>query len=247
MIELIPAIDIIDGKCVRLVQGLYERKTIYDDQPLYVAKHFVSLGVRRLHLVDLDGAKAGRVVNLDILRSIARETPLVIDFGGGVKSDRDIQSVFDAGADMVTAGSIAVKDRSKVEGWLVKYGPEKIILGADTRHGKISVNAWQEDTSLGIFEFVKDYVDLGITRLICTDITRDGMLEGTALELYKALSERFPQLEIIASGGVSGMEDIRELDEAGIDGVIFGKAFYEGKITSREIKAYIKNQPEKKC
>jgi phosphoribosylformimino-5-aminoimidazole carboxamide ribotide isomerase len=239
MIELIPAIDIIDGKCVRLVQGLYERKTIYDDQPLSVAKHFVSLGVRRLHLVDLDGAKAGRVVNLDILRSIARGTPLVIDFGGGVKSDLDIQSVFDAGADMVTAGSIAVKDRSKVEGWLVRYGPEKIILGADTRHGKISVNAWQEDTSLGIFEFVQDYMDLGIVRLICTDITRDGMLGGTALELYRALKERFPELEVIASGGVSGMEDIRELEEAGIEGVIFGKAFYEGKITSQEIRTYI--------
>jgi phosphoribosylformimino-5-aminoimidazole carboxamide ribotide isomerase len=185
--------------------------------------------------VDLDGAKAGKLVNLDILKSIAEDTPLVIDFGGGIKSDEDIQSVFDAGADMITAGSIAVRDRVKVEKWLAEYGPEKIILGADTRDGKISINAWQEDTTLGIFDFVQGYMNLGINRLICTDIARDGMLGGTALDLYKALKDRFPSLEIIASGGVSGMEDIRELDQAGIDGVIFGKAFYEGNITSQEI------------
>ena len=235
MIELIPAIDIIDGKCVRLVQGQYQQKKTYSDQPLQVARHFAGLGVRRLHLVDLDGAKAGKLVNLDILKSIAEDTPLVIDFGGGIKSDEDIQSVFDAGAAMITAGSIAVKDRAKVEKWLAEYGPEKIILGADTRDGKISINAWQEDTTLGIFDFVQGYMNLGINRLICTDIARDGMLGGTALDLYKALKDRFPSLEIIASGGVSGMEDIRELDQAGIDGVIFGKAFYEGNITSQEI------------
>ncbi len=235
MIELIPAIDIIDGKCVRLVQGQYQQKKTYSDQPLQVARHFAGLGVRRLHLVDLDGAKAGKLVNLDILKSIAEDTSLVIDFGGGIKSDEDIQSVFDAGAAMITAGSIAVRDRVKVEKWLAEYGPEKIILGADTRDGKISINAWQEDTSLEIIDFVQGYVDLGITRLICTDIARDGMLGGTALDLYKALKDRFPSLEIIASGGVSGMEDIRELDQAGIDGVIFGKAFYEGNITSQEI------------
>ncbi|MCK4854049.1 MAG: 1-(5-phosphoribosyl)-5-[(5-phosphoribosylamino)methylideneamino] imidazole-4-carboxamide isomerase, partial [Bacteroidales bacterium] len=186
-------------------------------------------------LVDLDGAKAGKVVNLDILQSIAEDTALVIDFGGGIKSDEDIQSVFDAGAAMITAGSIAVKDRAKVEKWLAEYGPDKIILGADTRDGKISINAWQEDTTLGIFDFVQGYMNLGINRLICTDIARDGMLGGTALDLYKALKNRFPSLEIIASGGVSGMEDIRELEQAGIDGVIFGKAFYEGNITSQEI------------
>ena len=235
MIELIPAIDIIEGKCVRLVQGQYQQKKTYSDQPLQVARHFAGLGVRRLHLVDLDGAKAGKVVNLDILQSIAEDTALVIDFGGGIKSDEDIQSVFDAGAAMITAGSIAVKDRAKVEKWLAEYGPEKIILGADTRDGKISINAWQEDTTLGIFDFVQGYMNLGIKRLICTDIARDGMLGGTALDLYKALKDRFPSLEIIASGGVSGMEDIRELDQAGIDGVIFGKAFYEGNITSQEI------------
>ena len=239
MIELIPAIDIIDGKCVRLVQGQYQQKKIYAEQPLQVARQLAGLGIRRLHLVDLDGAKAGKVVNLDILRSIAENTALIIDFGGGIKSDEDIESIFDAGADMITAGSIAVRDRAKVEKWLLQYGPEKIILGADTRDGKISINAWQEDTSLGIFEFVQGYMELGITRLICTDIARDGMLGGTALDMYKALKDRFPTLEIIASGGVSGMEDIRELDQAGIDGVIFGKAFYEGNITSQEIMDFL--------
>ena len=239
MIELIPAIDIIDGKCVRLMQGQYQQKKTYSDQPLQVARHFVDLGIRRLHLVDLDGAKAGEVVNLDILQSIADNTTLVIDFGGGIKSDDDIQAVFDAGAAMITAGSIAVKNRGKVEKWLLQYGPDKIILGADTRDGIISINAWQEDTSLGVFDFVQGYMELGIARLICTDIARDGMLGGTAIDLYKALKERFPTLEIIASGGVSGIEDIRELDQAGIDGVIFGKAFYEGNITSQEIKKFL--------
>ena len=239
MIELIPAIDIIDGKCVRLVQGQYQQKKTYSDQPLQVARHFADLGIRRLHLVDLDGAKAGEVVNLDILQSIADNTTLVIDFGGGIKNDEDIQAVFDAGAAMITAGSIAVKNRGKVEKWLLRYGPDKIILGADTRDGIISINAWQEDTSLGVFDFVQGYMELGIARLICTDIARDGMLGGTAIDLYKALKEQFPTLEIIASGGVSGMEDIRELDRAGIDGVIFGKAFYEGNITSQEIKKFL--------
>ena len=238
MIELIPAIDIINGKCVRLVQGRYQQKKTYSDQPLQVARHFAGLGVRRLHLVDLDGAKAGKLVNLNILQSIAEDTALVIDYGGGIKSDEDIQSVFDAGAAMITAGSIAVKNRAQVEKWLAEYGPAKIILGADTRDGKISINAWQEDTSLGIFDFVQGYMNSGINCLICTDITRDGMLGGTALDLYKALKDRFPTLKIIASGGVSGMEDIRELEQAGIDGVIFGKAFYEGNITSQEIMEF---------
>ena len=239
MIELIPAIDIIDGKCVRLVQGQYQQKKIYADQPLQVARHLEKLGIRRLHLVDLDGAKAGKVVNLDILRSIAKNTALIIDFGGGIKSDEDLKSIFDAGADMITAGSIAVRDRAKVEKWLQHYGPEKIILGADTRDGKISINAWQEDTKIEIYDFVQGYMDLGITRLICTDITRDGMLGGTALDMYKALKDKFPTLEIIASGGVSGMSDIRRLDQAGMYGVIFGKAFYEGNIKSQEIKEFL--------
>ena len=240
MIELIPAVDLIDGKCVRLVQGKYQQKKIYADQPLEVAQHFESLGVRRLHLVDLDGAKAGRVVNLDILRSIAAHTSLIIDFGGGVKRDEDIHSVFEAGAAMVTAGSIAVKDRARVEKWLERFGPEKIILGTDTRDGKIAIHAWQEDTVLDLFEFIEDYLELGISRLICTDIARDGMLGGPAVDLYSDLKKRFPTLGIIASGGVAGMKDIRELDRAGMEGVIFGKAFYEGNITSQEILDFLK-------
>jgi len=238
MIEIVPAIDIIGGKCVRLTKGDYSRKKEYGD-PFELARQFEDHGIQRLHLVDLDGAKAGKVVNLDILRSIAENTALIIDFGGGIKSDEDIKSIFDAGADMITAGSIAVRDRAKVEKWLLQYGPEKIILGADTRDGKISINAWQEDTKIEIYDFVQGYMNSGITRLICTDIARDGMLGGTAIDLYQALKEQFPTLEIIASGGVSGMEDIRELDQAGIDGVIFGKAFYEGNITSQEIKKFL--------
>jgi phosphoribosylformimino-5-aminoimidazole carboxamide ribotide isomerase len=236
MIELIPAIDIIGGKCVRLVQGSYRQKKVYADRPVEVALAFEDLGIRRLHLVDLDGARAGRVVNLDILRSIADHTSLIIDFGGGIKSDADIQSAFEAGAAMVTAGSIAAIDRGTVIKWLEHYGPERIILGTDTREGKISIHAWQEDTVLDVFDFIEGYQGLGITRLICTDIVRDGMLGGPALDLYKALRERFPALYIIASGGIAGMEDIRALDRAGIHGVIFGKAYYEGKITSPEIK-----------
>jgi phosphoribosylformimino-5-aminoimidazole carboxamide ribotide isomerase len=239
MIELIPAIDIIDGKCVRLVQGSYRQKKIYADQPLEVARQFEDLGIRRLHLVDLDGARAGRVVNLDILQSMADHTSLIIDFGGGVKRDEDIQSVFEAGAAMITAGSIAVTDPPTVEKWLKQYGPDKIILGADTREGKISIHAWQEDTTVDVFDFIAGYVELGMARLICTDIARDGMLGGPALDLYTALKKRFPALEIIASGGVSGMDDIMKLDRAGIGGVIFGKAFYEGKITSQEIKDFL--------
>ncbi len=239
MIELIPAIDIIEGKCVRLVQGLYGQQKTYSDQPLQVARHFAELGVRRLHLVDLDGARVGKVVNLGILQSIADHTPLIIDFGGGIKSDEDVRSVFDAGAAMITAGSIAVSNRYLVVKWLAQYGSDRIILGADIRNGRISINAWQEDTSVEIFDFVRAYAELGITRMICTDIARDGMLGGTALDLYMDLKERFPAMEVIASGGVSGMEDIRKLDQAGIDGVIFGKAFYEGYISSREIKEFL--------
>ena len=239
MIELIPAIDIIGGKCVRLVQGSYQQKKIYADRPVEVARSFEDLGVRRLHLVDLDGARAGKVVNLNILQSIAEKTSLIIDFGGGIKSDADIRSVFEAGAAMVTAGSIAVKDRATVKKWLELYGQERIILGTDTREGKISINAWQEDTALDVFDFIEGYLGLGITRLICTDIVRDGMLEGPALDLYRAMRERFPALYIIASGGISGMEDIRALDRSGIHGVIFGKAYYEGKITPTEIKNFL--------
>jgi phosphoribosylformimino-5-aminoimidazole carboxamide ribotide isomerase len=240
MIELIPAIDIIDGQCVRLTQGKYDQKKVYSGRPVEVALKFEDMGIRRLHLVDLDGAKAGHVVNLDVLENIAGKTSLQIDFGGGVKSDDDIRRVVDAGADMVTAGSIAVKDPGLVSKWLQIYGSEKIILGADVRNGKISIQGWQEDTSLELLHFVEAYMEKGIRKTICTDIEVDGMLRGPSTELYKHLRKAFPELEIIASGGVAGMQDIQELDGIGINGVIFGKAFYEGNITEREIMNFLK-------
>lgn len=239
MIELVPAIDIIEGSCVRLSQGKYDSKTVYSPDPLEVAQRFEDMGIRRLHLVDLDGARAGRVVNIEILRMISLKTSLLIDFGGGVKTDGDIGRVFDAGADMVTAGSIAVKDPVLVEGWLEEYGHERIILGADVRKGRIAIHGWQEDTSLEIMEFIRSYREKGARKVICTDIDQDGMLSGPSLDLYSALKGSFPDLEIIASGGVSGMKDIRELDGRGIDGVIFGKAFYEGSIREDEITEYL--------
>ena len=244
MIELIPAIDIIEGKCVRLVQGEYDRKTVYSDHPLEMALEFEEMGVRRLHLVDLDGARAGHVVNLSVLEEISRRTGLVIDFGGGVKTREDLMKVFEAGAYMVTAGSVAVRDRDMVAGWIREFGPERIILGADVRDYKISVNAWQEDTSMDIFDFLEGYTQVGARRVICTDISRDGMLSGPAVELYRDLHERFPSVEIIASGGVSGMKDIVELERSGAAGVIFGKAYYEGRIGSGEIRNYLRTEKQ---
>ena len=241
MIELIPAIDIIDGKCVRLEQGRYDEKKIYSSHPEEVAQQLEGLGIRRLHLVDLDGARAGHVVNLNILKNISLRTSLRIDFGGGVKSDDDIRKVIEAGAEMVTAGSIAVRDREQVKKWLHIYGPDTIILGADVRNGKISIHGWQEDTQLELLYFVRTYTDAGIKKLICTDIAMDGMLEGPSTGLYGELRTAFPELEIIASGGVSGMKDILALHRIGINGVIFGKAFYEGRITEEEIRKFMKS------
>ena len=242
MIELIPAIDIIDAKCVRLVQGAYDKKTVYSDNPLDIALGFEEMGVRRLHLVDLDGARAGHVINLRILEEISSQTGLVIDFGGGVKSREDLLKVLESGASKVTAGSIAVRDRDMVEGWIREFGPESIILGADVRENKISVNAWQEDTSMDIFEFIEGYREAGARQVICTDISRDGMLSGPSNRLYKELHERFPDMQIIASGGVSGMTDILELEKSGVTGVIFGKAYYEGRISGEEIMKYLERK-----
>lgn len=241
MIELIPAIDIIDGKCVRLEQGRYNRQKVYSGQPEEVAQRLADIGIRRLHLVDLDGARAGHVVNVDILENISRQTSMVIDFGGGVKSDADIRLVIEAGADMITAGSIAVRDRKQVEEWLQVYGDDKIILGADVRNGMISIQGWQEDTSLELMYFVRTWVDAGIKKLICTDIAMDGMLGGPSMDLYRELRTTFQELEIIASGGVSGMQDILALDGIGINGAIFGRAFYEERITEDEIRKFIKS------
>lgn len=230
MIELIPAIDIIDGKCVRLTKGDYDSKTVYGDSPAEMARMFEQYGFRRLHVVDLDGAKSKHVVNLDALRSIAGSTGLTIDFGGGIKTEDDIRKAFDCGADMVTVGSVAVTDRDLFTGWLDTFGPERIILGADVRNGKISINGWREDTAEDITAFLDYYVGKGVRNVLCTDISKDGTMQGPAFGLYKEILKAFPDLNLIASGGVSGIDDIRRLEREGVPAVVFGKAIYEGKI-----------------
>ncbi len=236
MIELIPAIDIIDGKCVRLSQGDYNTKKVYGECPADMAKRFEDVGIKRLHVVDLDGAKASHIVNYKALESIASKTNLTIDFGGGLKTDDDLRIAFESGASMVTGGSIAVKNPNVFEGWLKKYGGEKIILGADVKERKIAVSGWIENTDVDLFEFLKDYISKGVSKVICTDIAKDGMLKGPSIELYKDILKQHPTLHLIASGGVSSMEDIKALDEAGVPAVIFGKAIYEGRIKLKELK-----------
>ena len=233
--EIIPAIDLINGKCVRLVQGDYAQKTIYSDNPLEVAKRFEASGISRLHLVDLDGAKAQHIVNHRVLRDIATKTSLEIDFGGGLKTDADLRIAFDNGAAMVTGGSIAVNNPETFLRWLEDYGADKIILGADTKDGKIAVSGWTETTDIELTEFIAGYRAKGITQVICTDIGRDGMMQGPATELYKKLLEMFPGLYVIASGGVGSISDLLELSNAGIPAAITGKALYEGKIRLEEI------------
>ena len=233
--DIIPAIDLIDGKCVRLTQGDYTQKKIYNQNPLEVAKSFEAAGIRRLHLVDLDGAKAQHIVNYRVLRSIATQTSLVIDFGGGLKTDADLRIAFDNGASMITGGSIAVRDPETFFRWITDHGPDRIILGADARDGMIAVSGWTETVPLELTTFIADYRDKGVTQVICTDIGRDGMMQGPAVELYKNLLKQFPGLYLIASGGVSCMEDIFALQEAGIPAVIIGKAIYEGKIKLEEL------------
>lgn len=237
-IEIIPAIDLIEGRCVRLSQGDYSQKTVYNEHPLEVAKMFEGAGIRRLHLVDLDGAKAKRIVNYKVLETIASKTGLVIDFGGGLQSDDDLRIAFECGAAMVTGGSIAVKDRETFLYWLERYGPEKIILGADAKERKIAVSGWQEVSELPILEFIESYTSRGIRKVISTDIARDGMLTGPSTELYQEILEQFPSLELIASGGIASMKDILELEEMAVPGVITGKAIYEGKIKLEEIEVY---------
>lgn len=236
MIEIIPAIDMIEGKCVRLTKGDYAQKKVYNDSPLEVAKMFESMGIRRLHLVDLDGAKSKHVVNDKVLRDICRETRLVVDFGGGIKSEADLEKVFDAGAAMATAGSIAATDRETVYSWIERYGADRLVLGADVREGKISINGWQEDSDIDLMTFLEDYLSRGIRNVLCTDISKDGMLQGPNIDLYRSIMERFPQCHLIASGGVSSNDDIKALDGAGIPAVVFGKAFYEGRIKIEELK-----------
>lgn len=234
--QIISAIDIIDGKCVRLTQGDYSQKTVYNEQPLEVAKKFEDAGLKRLHLVDLDGAKAGAVKNWKVLETIAGKTNLQIDFGGGIKTPKDVQIVFDSGAMLATVGSIAVKNEEEFSNWLTRFGAEKFLLGADVKNEKIAVAGWQETTDVWIYDFIGKYIEKGITQLFCTDVSKDGKLEGPAVELYKSITSKFPTLHFIASGGVSSMKDIDELQEAGCKGVIIGKAIYEGRVRVSELE-----------
>ena len=236
-IELIPAIDIIDGKCVRLTKGDYGQKKVYNDDPVAQAKEFEKLGMKRLHVVGLDGAKAKHVVNVDVLRGITAATGLKVDFGGGIKSDDDIEKAFAAGASLVTIGSIAVSQPDTFMRWLDRYGADKVILGADVRNGLVSINGWKEDTSEKLLPLLARYVKAGVKNVLCTEISRDGTLSGPSTDLYREVMEAFPGIHLIASGGVGRNEDIIELDEAGIPAVVFGKAWYEGKINLEELKA----------
>lgn len=239
MIEFIPAIDIIDGKCVRLSQGKYDSQKVYNENPVEVAKEFEAYGISRLHVVDLDGAASHHVVNYRILDRIASQTSLIIDFGGGVKSDEDLAIAFENGAQMVTLGSIAVKQPDLFCQWLDKYGNDKIILGADVKDNKIAISGWKEESSQELMPFLDYYIKKGITKVLCTDISRDGMLEGPSTPLYKDIMTAYPELHLIASGGVSSLDDILKLHEAGIPAVVVGKALYEGKISLRELSRYM--------
>jgi phosphoribosylformimino-5-aminoimidazole carboxamide ribotide isomerase len=239
MIEIIPAIDIIDGKCVRLSQGDYAQKKVYNENPLEVAKAFEDVGVRRLHLVDLDGAKAQHIVNYKVLESIAMNTSLTIDFGGGLKSDDDLRIAFESGASMVTGGSIAVKNPAVFLSWLEKFGAEKIILGADVKNEKIAVGGWIETTEIELLPFVKSFMGKGVDKVICTDISKDGMLKGPSIDLYRKMLGEMPDLYLIASGGVSSMQDIEQLAEADVPAVITGKAIYEGRIKMDDLACFL--------
>jgi phosphoribosylformimino-5-aminoimidazole carboxamide ribotide isomerase len=237
-LQIIPAIDIIDGKCVRLTQGDYGRKTVYNDDPLDMAKQFEAAGLRRLHLVDLDGAKAGKVTNRKVLEAIVKGTSLVIDFGGGIKTEEDLQLVFESGAAFATIGSLAVKNETLFSAWLEKYGAEKFLLGADVKEEKIAIGGWLETTDIGIVDFIRKYKTKGITQLFCTDVSKDGKLEGPSLDLYRQILAEFPGLFFIASGGVSSISDLEALEKIGCGGAIIGKAIYEGRIALAELSKF---------
>ena len=239
MIELIPAIDMIEGKCVRLSQGDYGTQKVYAEDPAEMARRLEDAGIRRLHVVDLDGAKVGHIVNYRTLERIATQTNLCIDFGGGLKSDEDLRIAFESGAQMVTGGSIAVREPERFLAWLKAYGSERIILGADAKERKIAVGGWEESTTLELIPFIQDYVQKGIRKVICTDISKDGMLQGPAVELYQEIQCEVPEVYLVASGGVSSIADIERLAEAGIPAVIFGKALYEGRISFQELERFI--------
>jgi phosphoribosylformimino-5-aminoimidazole carboxamide ribotide isomerase len=233
--RIIPAIDLIDGKCVRLTQGDYAQKKVYNENPLDVAKSFEDQGLQFLHLVDLDGAKAGKVTNWKVVESITTHTKLVVDFGGGIKTDDEIRKLFERGVQQVNLGSIAVKEPEKVIQWIDEFGSDKIILSADVKNNTIAISGWQENSSINIRNFLRDYIENGIEYVTCTDISTDGMLTGPNIELYKTLILSFPQLHLVASGGVGTMEDLHELKRIGVDGVIVGKAIYEGRVKLEEL------------
>lgn len=239
MIRIIPAIDIIEGKCIRLTQGDYGRKVIYNENPLEVAKQFEGNGIQYLHLVDLDGAKAKKIINRKVLEEIAAKTKLKIDFGGGVRTDKDIKLAFDCGAEQVTGGSVAVKNKELFLSWLRKFGAEKILLGTDVKDEMVAVNGWYENTKINVFSFIESYQKQGVQTIICTDINRDGLLQGTAINLYKKITDRFAGIKLIASGGISSIDEIDELIKLDLDGVIIGKAIYENKISLKELRKYV--------
>ncbi|MBS1748916.1 MAG: 1-(5-phosphoribosyl)-5-[(5-phosphoribosylamino)methylideneamino]imidazole-4-carboxamide isomerase [Bacteroidetes bacterium] len=236
--EIIPAIDIIDGKCVRLTQGDYNQKKIYNEHPLEIARQFEDAGLRRLHLVDLDGAKAGQVKNWKVLETIAGKTSLLIDFGGGLKKEEDVRIVFNSGAALATVGSIAVKNEEELLKWFKIFGSDKFLIGADVKNEKIAIGGWIETTDIWIYDFIEKYIQHGIKQLFCTDVSKDGKLEGPAIELYKNITSKFPELNFIASGGVSNMHDLDALRQAGCKGVIIGKAIYEGRIKIDELGSF---------
>ncbi len=233
---IIPAIDIIEGKCVRLTQGDYMQKKVYNENPLEVAKQFEASGIIRLHLVDLDGARAGRIINWKVLENIAAKTTLAIDFGGGIKTEKDIEIIFDSGAVIATIGSIAIKQAELFYQWLQKYGGEKILLGADVKDEKMVIHGWTEQTETDIFDFLQENINQGLKQAFCTDVSKDGLLQGPSLGLYKKIIEKFPDLYFIASGGVSSLNDLVQLKEIGCKGVIVGKAIYEGKIKIKDLQ-----------
>lgn len=239
MIELIPAIDLIGGMCVRLTKGDYDTQKVYNEDPVAVAREFEEYGFKRLHVVDLDGARSKHVVNHKVLERMAQATNLVIDFGGGIKTDEDIRIATESGAQMVTVGSVAVTQPELFLGWLQQLGSERIILGADVKNGRISINGWKEDSSDELIPFLDKYIQKGVQKVLCTEISKDGTLQGPATALYREIMTQYPQCHLIASGGVSSMNDLKELDQAGIPAVVFGKAIYEGRIALKDLALWM--------
>ena len=238
MIQIIPAIDIIDGKCVRLTQGDFSQKTEYSNNPAEVAKAIENTGVRKLHVVDLDGAKQKKIINHKTLEAIVKATSLDVDFGGGLQSNEDVQIAFDCGAKQITGGSIAIKNRPLFEEWIAKFGAEKIILGADVRNEMVAVSGWQEVSNVSVFDFIKSYLEIGLQYIFCTDVAKDGLLQGPSFDLYQKIRDQFPEAKLIASGGVTTVADVDKLNEMGVYGAIIGKAYYEGKIKLEDLKSY---------